>query len=162
MHPRDELSIRPVAGQREIESCACMMRDSEPWLTLGRGYESGLAMLEDPTRECHVAIAGSEVVGFAALIMRGALVGYLQAICVAPAFRGRGIGRALMDFSETLVFSRHPNLFLAVSDFNVDARAFYQRLGYQVVGELKNYLVAGHSEILMRKTRGPIRGYSRQ
>ena len=37
-----------------------------------------------------------------------------------------------------------------------DAQRWYRRMGYQVIGELKDYLVGGHSEILMRKTVGPL------
>jgi len=32
----------------------------------------------------------------------------------------------------------------------------YERLGYEVVGELKDYIVPGHSEMLLRKTIGPL------
>ena len=65
-----------------------------------------------------------------------------------------------MQFAGALVFARQPNFFLMVSDSKLDAQRFYRRLGYQVVGELNDYLVAGRSEILMRKSLGPIRGYS--
>jgi ribosomal protein S18 acetylase RimI-like enzyme len=156
------LSIHAIGAHAEIEQCARMMEASEPWLTLGRGYETGLAMLQDASRERHLALLDGEAAGFVVLLMRGALVGYLQTICVAPGFRGRGIGRALMEYAEALVFEQHPNLFLTVSKFNQAARAFYQRLGYETIGELEDYIVAGQSEILMRKTRGPLRGYARR
>ncbi len=134
-----------------------MMERSEPWLTLGRGYESGLAMLRDTSRERHAAVRGDQLAGFVVLLMQGALVGYLQTICVAPEQRGNGVGRALMDYAEALVFARYANLFLMVSDFNQPAQRFYAQLGYERIGVLHDYLVAGRSEILMRKTRGPIR-----
>ena len=49
---------------------------------------------------------------------------------------------------------------MCVSSFNVDARRLYQRLGYKVVGELTDYIVRGHSEFLLRKTVGPLAGFS--
>jgi hypothetical protein len=48
---------------------------------------------------------------------------------------------------------------MCVSSFNHDARRLYQRLGYQAVGELIDYIVRGHSEILLRKTLGPLTGF---
>jgi [ribosomal protein S18]-alanine N-acetyltransferase len=45
---------------------------------------------------------------------------------------------------------------MCVSSFNRDARRLYERLGYRVVGELTDYIVEGHSEILLRKTVGPL------
>lgn len=52
-------------------------------------------------------------------------------------------------------------LFLTVSSFNTDARRLYRGLGYRVVGTLRDYIVAGHSEILMRKTLGPLTAFTR-
>ncbi len=47
----------------------------------------------------------------------------------------------------------------SASSFNSRAKALYERLGYEMVGELKDYLVKGHSEYLFRKTIGPIREF---
>jgi hypothetical protein len=35
----------------------------------------------------------------------------------------------------------------------------YERLGYRFVGEIPDYIVRGHSEILLRKTLGPLREF---
>jgi ribosomal protein S18 acetylase RimI-like enzyme len=42
-------------------------------------------------------------------------------------------------------------VFLLVSSFNAGARALYERLGYEQAGELPDYVIDGHSEILMWK-----------
>jgi ribosomal protein S18 acetylase RimI-like enzyme len=44
-----------------------------------------------------------------------------------------------------------------VSDFNREAQGFYTKMGYRKVGELTDFIIAGHAEILLRKTIGPIR-----
>ena len=95
------------------------------------------------------------------LNMKGAFVGYIQTVCVAPECRGRGIGTLLVRFAEERVFRDTPNVFLCVSSFNADARRLYERLGYALVGELTDYLVRGHAELLMRKTLGPLTGFKR-
>ena len=46
-------------------------------------------------------------------------------------------------------------MFLCVSDFNRGALRLYQRLGYELVGALPDFLVSGSAELLLRKTRGP-------
>ena len=61
-----------------------------------------------------------------------------------------------MEFIENEIFPTNKNLFLCVSSFNPDAQRFYTRLGYEQIGVLKDYLVEGHDEILMRKTIAPI------
>jgi [ribosomal protein S18]-alanine N-acetyltransferase len=153
--------IRPLASLDEAKACARMMAGSEPWTTLGRGYEGSLALVQDPAREVYVASSDGAAVGFLILNMTGAFVGYVQTICVAEAERSRGIGSRLLRFAEERVFRESPNIFLCVSDFNPRARALYERLGYELVGDLRDYVVAGRSEILLRKTIGPIRDFAK-
>jgi [ribosomal protein S18]-alanine N-acetyltransferase len=150
------VTIRPLGEDADARLCARMMCSSEPWITLGRDYEAALAILRDVTKETYVARLGSEIVGFVVLNMAGAFIGYIQTVCVDPARRGHGIGSALVRFAEDRIWPDASNVFLCVSDFNAGARRLYERLGYAVVGELKDYVVAGHSEILMRKSRGPL------
>ncbi len=62
----------------------------------------------------------------------------------------------MIAFAEERIFQNHPNVFLCVSSFNPDARRLYERLGYEYIGELKDFIVAGHSELIYRKTLGPM------
>ncbi len=133
------------------------MAASEPWVTLGTGYERSLRLLSNDARERYLAKVAGEPAGFLVISMQGAFVGYIQLVGVASGLRGRGVGRSLIEFAEQRIFRETPNVFICVSDFNAGAQGFYARLGYQRVGELKDFIVAGHSEILLRKTLGPIR-----
>ena len=151
------ISIRPLSGSAEATLCAELMASSEPWISLGRGFADSLAIVSDPTRDTYVAFDGQRFAGFVILVMHGAFVGYIQTIAVARDARGAGVGTELIRFAEETIFEKFPNVFLCVTDTNTRARALYDRLGYELVGELKDYLVKGKSEFLMRKTSGPIR-----
>ena len=150
------LDVRPFAGREDAVWCARTMADSEPWITLGRGYEESLRLVHHVEREVWVAWQDGRRAGFLILSLKGAFVGYLQTVCVAPEARGSGLGSALVAFAEERIFREFPNVFLCVSSFNGRARALYERLGYETVGPLRDFLVRGHDEILMRKTRGPL------
>jgi ribosomal protein S18 acetylase RimI-like enzyme len=151
----DKIEIRPINGDAEVRECAELMASSEPWITLQRTYEQATRILSSPTREVYVGLLDGEIAGFLVLFMRGIFVGFVQTLAIKPSLRNRGIGAALMEFVEQRVFRDTPNVFLCVSSFNDGARRFYERLGYEVVGELKELIVPGHAEILMRKTTGP-------
>lgn len=157
-----ELEIRPVGGDEEVKLCAEMMVSSEPWITLGRTFEQATRIMTSPTREVYVAMLGAEIAGFVVLVMRGLFVGFVQSLAVRPDIRGQGVGASLMEFTERRVFDEFPNVFLAVSSFNTRARRFYERLGYEAVGELKDLLIRGETEILMRKTIGPLSEFDPQ
>jgi len=131
------------------------MANTDPWITLGRGYDACAQLIQDSTREVYVAENESGIAGFIVLCMVGAFVGYIQTVLVAPNQQGQGIGSKLVAYAEDRIFSESPNAFLCVSSFNSAARRLYERLGYRYVGELNDYLVPGHSELLFRKTRGP-------
>jgi ribosomal protein S18 acetylase RimI-like enzyme len=153
-------SISPLQTEDDARACARLMAASEPWITLGRSYEGSLGIIQDPSREVYVARDETGLAGFLILCMSGALVGYIQTICIAPTRRGRGLGSRLVEFAEQRILQVSPNVFMCVSSFNLDARRLYERLGYKVIGELTDYIVRGHSEFLLRKTLGPLTGFS--
>ena len=151
-----ETLIRRVGSEAAIRECATIMASSEPWITLRRSYDQILARLSRSDREVYAAFSGDVLLGFVVIVMTGAFVGYVQTIAVREDARGRGIGSALLAFAEERIWRESPNVFICVSSFNPRARALYERRGYSVVGELPDYVVRGHSEILLRKTIGPI------
>jgi ribosomal-protein-alanine N-acetyltransferase len=150
------IEIREPRRKGESRRCAEVMASSEPWITLRRSYKDCLKIVTDPSREVHVATLDGEIVGFVILIMHGALVGFIQTIAVMSEWRGRGIGTRLLSFAEGRIFRDMPNVFMCVSSFNRKAHRLYARRGYSIIGELKDLIVAGHSEILLRKTIGPM------
>ncbi|MFY9609517.1 MAG: GNAT family N-acetyltransferase [Blastocatellia bacterium] len=156
------IEVKKLQQATDAEWCARVMTGSEPWVTLGRDYEESLQIITDLSKEVYISIVEGEAAGFIILNMKGAFVGYVQTICIAPESRGRGIGSRLLEFAEDRIFSESPNVFLCVSSFNERARRLYERSGYSVIGELKDYLVRGHSEILMRKSLGPLKDYKRE
>lgn len=132
-----------------------MMSSSEPWLTLGRTVDQSLAVVSDATCETYVLADESSVEGFIVISMAGAFRGYIRSVCVRADRRGGGLGGRLIAFAEQRIFAESPNVFMCVSTFNQGARKLYERLGYAVVGELKEFMIRGHGELLLRKTRGP-------
>ena len=155
---RARLSVTPLDSEPDARECAQLMASSEPWITLGRSFETALSIVRDPSREVYLARDESGVAGFLIVCMTGAFVGYIQTVFIAPRCRSQGLGSRLVEFAEERILRVSPNIFMCVSSFNHGARRLYERLGYSVVGELTDYLVQGHSEILLRKTIGPIMG----
>jgi ribosomal protein S18 acetylase RimI-like enzyme len=157
--PPPAITIAPLAGDAEARACACLIASSDPWLTLGRSEPACLRAIQDPTREVFMASRDGELAGFLILCLTGAFVGYIQTVCVAPAQRSQRLGTELIRFAEERIFRRFPNVFMWVSSFNTRAGALYQRLGYEVVGELRDYIVPGHAEWVLRKTAGPLQTF---
>jgi ribosomal protein S18 acetylase RimI-like enzyme len=158
-----QVVVRPLRGDDEVGQCAEIMVTSEPWITLGRTMEKATRILSDrEAQEIYVAAHEGMIVGFVILVMKGAFVGYLRTVAVHADWRSRGLGRRLIWFAEQRIFRESPNVFLCVSSFNDRARALYERLGYEAVGELRDYIVRGHSELIMRKTLGPYAEFHRE
>ena len=129
------------------------MVHSEPWITLALPLETALAVVTDHAKEVSVVRDARGVTGFVVLDMRGLLTGYIQTLCVRPDCRGRGLGSQLIRWAEDRIFRDSPNVFICVSSFNAGARRLYDRLGFEHVGVLRELLVSGHDELLLRKTR---------
>jgi uncharacterized protein YndB with AHSA1/START domain/ribosomal protein S18 acetylase RimI-like enzyme len=144
----------PLDRDRGAAECAELMATSDPWLTLGRSRENALAVLMDPAKEVHAIRDENGVAGFVVIDMRGLLRGYVQILCVRADCRGQGVGSELLRWAEERIFRDSPNVFMCVSSFNAGARRLYERLGFELVGTLRDLLVPGHDELLLRKTRG--------
>ncbi len=74
---------------------------------------------------------------------------YTQMLVVPEPLRGLGVGTQLMQQAESLAIDR--GCTQAWVDTQFGARAFYERLGYALFGELPDY-PAGFRRSFLRKT----------
>jgi GNAT superfamily N-acetyltransferase len=104
---------------------------------------------ESPAAQVVLAMAGDEPAGFAlwfrnysTFLARPGI--YLEDLFVFPAFRGRGIGRRLLEHLAQVAVSRgYGRLEWAVLDWNVDAIGFYESLGAIAMSDWTTYRVTG-------------------
>ncbi len=155
-YEKSSLRIRQTTSMADFRQCALAMSESEPWIALRRTFADSLKTLQDPLKEVYVTTENGTIIAFIILQMVGTFKGYIQSIYVDPRHRDRGIGTLMLQFAEKRIFKETPNVFLCVSSFNRQALRLYRRLGYLKIGELKSFVVDGHSEILLRKTTGPL------
>lgn len=86
------------------------------------------------TARCALAIAGF------AMMRYGDDSAHLNLLAVAPAHRRRGVGRALLQWlEETALTAGSFIIGLELRAGNEAARAFYDALGYRVLGEVPGY-----------------------
>jgi ribosomal protein S18 acetylase RimI-like enzyme len=77
---------------------------------------------------------------------------YVQLLAVEEAARGQGAGRELLRRAEAEALARGCHgAWLDTHEFQ--ARGFYERLGYEVFGELADY-PPGFARYFLRKTLG--------
>jgi [ribosomal protein S18]-alanine N-acetyltransferase len=131
--------------------CAQVMASTEPWSTLQLNVKECESALHRQASELFLALEGGQRLGLLLLQPHG-LAGspYIAEIAVVPEARGLGVGTKMLHFAEQR-YSEARNIFLCVSEFNTGAFALYTRRGYKMVGELTDYVVTGHSELVMRK-----------
>ena len=149
-----ELHIEPIASADDHEWCARLMAGNEPWISLRRDYAACRVALANPAKERYVVRDGDTRVGLLILDMTGPFPGYIQSICVDAGARNRGIGARVLEWAEQRILCDSPNVFMCVSSFNPDALRLYLRLGYEVVGTLKGFVVDERDEFLLQKRAG--------
>jgi len=74
---------------------------------------------------------------------------FVDYLAVPKELRGAGIGTKLLQQAEQIAIERHC-VGLWLDTFSFQARPFYERLGYQVFGELNDY-PRGHSRYFLQK-----------
>lgn len=81
---------------------------------------------------------------------------YLQFLAVLPAYQRQGIGGRVLDWFEGEAARRGAqNLWIAASDFNVQALALYESRGFVRAALLPDLIAEGTAEILLRKRLTP-------
>jgi len=78
-------------------------------------------------------------------------------IAVLPEFQGRGLGRMLMDASETAVAElggRHIYIDTSGRLQYEPTRNFYNRCGYEIASTLTDFYEKGDDKVLWRKILG--------
>ena len=146
----DPVEIGEATDEERIWS-ARLMASSEPWITLGRGFEACRAYALDPAYLTLVARRDGAPLGFVRSHPRGVAGSpYIASIAVTSETRRQGVGAALLDAAERL-YPKARYIFLCVSSFNPRARVLYERYGYKYIGELPDDIIDGASEHLMAK-----------
>jgi len=106
---------------------------------------------ESPAAHVVLAMVGDEAAAFAlwfrnysTFLARPGI--YLEDLFVFPAFRGRGIGRRLLEHLAQIAVSRgYGRLEWAVLDWNADAIRFYESLGAVPMSDWTTYRVTGEA-----------------
>jgi [ribosomal protein S18]-alanine N-acetyltransferase len=141
-----------VAERLSLSECTRLMDGSDPWAKLGytKSHFRIIARNSQQAENVKVTIRKRTVAftSFKYGFMRGA---YMSLLVVDPEHRHTGVGNALMDYAEDLIFARTKNVFLCVASFNFSAQKFFTHRGYRRVGVLHRLIVDGHDEILFRK-----------
>jgi GNAT superfamily N-acetyltransferase len=112
-------------------------------LTISATEESVRAALfgEAPAARALLAFAESKPIGYAVHFFTfSTMIGkrglWLEDLFIEPAFRGRGIGQALMAYLAAIAAENQCSRFeWSVLDWNEPATRFYERLGASVLND---------------------------
>ena len=152
-----ETAIRVGPMQPEhIADCAAIVSEYPLFERYGVTEKSMLRLLSeiyghDDTYLLEAQLSG-KLVGFAWLIPRGAFArcAYIRLITVAPSFKRKGVGRALMRAIEA-EFLLPRGIMLLVEASNREARSFYEAVGYRQVGLIPGFVRPGLDECVYFK-----------
>lgn len=140
------------ASEAERDMASRLLSSSEPWITLRVTAEQCFNNCHNPDFQVYIAYTGDMPSGIILIDPKGVAGSpYIKSVAVFPEFRGKGIGAELLGFAEQQFRNKAKYIFLCVSSFNLRAQKFYERNGYKAVGELKDYIIEGASEILVHK-----------
>jgi [ribosomal protein S18]-alanine N-acetyltransferase len=102
----------------------------------------------------HRIIAGDMMIGFI-LSRMAAGEAEILSIAIAPARRGRGLARPLLDLHlRRLAGLGVRAVFLEVDAHNAPARALYRRAGFHEVSQRQGYYHSGAAALVLRRDLG--------
>ena len=142
-----------VDARLHAEALGMLLAGIDPWKFFGRTAAELAARFsrDDPSAGRFAVLLEGEIVGAVIVrypFLRGA---YLETLGLSETARGHGIGRAVIDWMAEEIAGEATNLWLCVTEWNVAARAVYERLGFVAVAPLPDLVADGTNEIFMRK-----------
>ena len=148
------LSIRRAVPQDSalIFSLICELAEYEKLSHEVEATEEGIAAAlfgEHPLLFCEIAEWNGEGVGFAVWFFNFSTFSgrpgiFLEDLFVRPAFRGKGIGKALLaDLAKLCVDNGWSRMQWSVLDWNTPSIEFYKSLGAEMMDEWKLVRING-------------------
>lgn len=138
--------------RENVREVGNILAATDPWRTLGYQPEalSHYLLRADPALGRHCLFVSGNLAGVLTVRSPWLLGPFIELIAVFDAYRGKGFGKILIDW-VCAQSTKSPNLWVTVSSFNIDARRFYARLGFEEAATLKDLIRRGFDEILLRK-----------
>ena len=162
MKPHAPHTLRP-AEPRDVAAIVALIAELADYERLSHLVQATPEKLlpqlfgDKPAAECVVGEVGGEVVAFAlffsnfsTFLAKPGL--YLEDLYVRPAFRGGGLGKALLEHLARLAAERGCGRFeWSVLDWNVDAIGFYEKFGATVMPEWRICRITGERLAAFKK-----------
>ena len=145
------------AEEKYVTVCVDILQNTEIGTVYFSDYKKAAELILHALeqRELFVALNDHEdCLGFLYFMPKGVFGSYpyLHIIAVKNEYRNLGIGKRLIRyFEENSSDYSSTKYFLTVDDFNPQARKLYESLGYQCVGELKDFYKDGITSYIMMK-----------
>jgi len=140
-----------TAGPRDAAAIAQLHAAS-----FGRGWgeDEVYQLLIDSAVVAHRAVSGRTFVGFA-LSRMAADEAEILSIAIAPARRGRGLSRPLLDYHlRGLAGLGARAVFLEVDERNAPACRLYEGAGFREAGRRRGYYAGGATALVLRRDLG--------
>jgi ribosomal-protein-alanine N-acetyltransferase len=139
------------ARQRDAAAIASLHAAS---FQRGWGEDEFHRLLIDRAVVAHRAMIGRTMVGFI-LSRMAAGEAEILSVAIAPAWRGRGFARPLLDLHlRRLAGLGVRAVFLEVDEHNEPACRLYRNAGFSEVGVRKGYYQEGASALVLRRDLG--------
>jgi diamine N-acetyltransferase len=148
--------VRP-AGPDDTSLIFALIRELAAYEKLGDAVDATQAMIADalfgekPRLFCDIPEWNGEAAGLAVWFLnfstfRGRHGIYLEDLFVRPAYRGKGLGKALMmRLATRCVEEGYARFEWSVLDWNAPSIAFYQSIGAQVLPDWKICRMSGEA-----------------
>ena len=150
-----EIKIQ-FARKEQARDCLLCIKHSELWDTYFKSNTSAENNIKEMITKKQIYVAlnkNDKCIGFMGVINNGCFrkFSYLSLIAVKKRYRGKGIGKELINKFEEIGFKKANRVFLLVSNFNKKAQLLYKKLDYKKVGKIPDLFKIGVSEHLLVK-----------